>query len=292
MRIAVLGATGLVGAHLRRSLGGLGDVVGTYHTSVDNALEPLDVRDAAAVRDYVRRQRPDLIVAAAADPYVDRCEIEPEATRAVNVAGLGHVVDAARDARARVIYLSSDYVFDGNGAPYHEDDPVHPINEYGRQKVDAERLVASLDAHLICRFSGVFGWETRRRNFVCQVVDRLRRGESFAAASDQTLCPTYAVDLADAVRDLVTRGVGGTVHVVGPDALVRADFAREVARVFGLDASKISAVPGATFPSKTPRPANSSLSDDRLRAVLGRSLRHSPDALAHLRDAEPAAVAS
>jgi dTDP-4-dehydrorhamnose reductase len=100
------------------------------------------------------------------------------------------------------------------------------------------------------------------------------------------------VDLADAVRDLVARGVGGIVHVVGPDALVRADFAREVARAFRLDASRVSAVPGATFPSKTPRPANSSLSDDRLRTVLGRSLRHAPDALAHLRDTEPAAVPS
>ena len=291
MRIAILGATGLVGSHLRRALNDIGDVVGTYHTYADASLEPLDVRDAGAVREYVRRQRPAVVVVAAAEPYVDRCEAEPQATRAVNVTGLGHVVDAARDARAHLVYFSSDYVFDGRGAPYREDDAVNPVNEYGRQKVDAERLVASLDPHLICRVSGVFGWEPRRKNFVCQLVDRLRRGESFSAAADQTLCPTYAVDLADAVRDLISRNVRGTVHVVGPDAFVRGDFARLTARAFGLDETKLHAVPGATF-TKTPRPANTALSDARLRVLIGRSLRHAPEALAHMRDSEPTAVHS
>ena len=277
-----------MGSHLRRSLATLGDVSGTYLSHPEPGLERLDVRDAAAVREHVRRARPDVIVVAAADPYVDRCEIEPAATRAINVDGLAHVVDAASEARAGVVYFSSDYVFDGRGAPYREEDPVHPLNEYGRQKVAAEGLVRALDRGLVCRVSGVFGWESRRRNFVCQVVDRLRRGEEFTAAEDQVLCPTYAVDAADVIRDLIARGEAGTIHVVGPDALGRAAFAREIARGFGLDGGKIRGVPASTMTGKAPRPVNSALRADRLRGLLGPRIRSAADALADMRAHEPA----
>lgn len=269
-----------------RELAGLGQVRGSYLTSPRPNLDRLDIRDAGAVRRYIAETHAEVVLVTAADPSVDRCEIEPAATRRVNVEGVRNVADAARDIGATFVYFSSDYVFDGEDGPYRETDPVHPINEYGRQKVDAEELAGALQSHIVCRVSGVFGWEPHRRNFVCQVIDRLRTAKDVVAADDQVLCPTYAIELARVVRHLVASGFEGTIHVVGPEALTRAAFASRVAQAFGLDATAIRGVPGSSLKAKAPRPTNSALSDTRLRSVLGRGLPPLDDSLAAMRVSE------
>ena len=285
MNALVIGATGLVGSHVARTLAQAGSVVGTGLTRADSAITPLDIRDAAAVRRLVDAVRPDVIVCAAAEPHVDLCEREPERTRAVNVAGVEHVAAAARAVAARLVYFSSDYVFDGKTGAYAEDAPVSPLNEYGRQKVEAERIVRQLNDSLVLRVSGVFGVDDRRKNFVYQVIDRLRAGEPVQAPDDQTLCPTWASDIADTVGELLRLGFSGVCHVVGPDALVRVDFARRIAAAFDLDAGKIAAVPFAASAGAAPRPACSSLSDARLRGLVGHGLTPVAEALQALRAA-------
>ncbi len=287
MRIVVLGGSGLVGSYVRVALRDLGEVQATFNTQSIAGLQQLDLRDSRAVRSYLKDMRPDVVVIAAADPHVDGCERDPAGTRQLNVGGVANVVDALVRDDTKVVYFSSDYVFDGLDGPYSEDDPVNPIQEYGRQKVEAEAIVRNMPAHLICRISGVFGWEPRRKNFVCQVIDRLRRGDPVRAANDQILCPTYAVDIAEAVRDLLRRGVTGIVHVVGPEALTRVDFARQVAAAFGLTQSRISAVSTGELGLAARRPMNSALRDYRLRHKLARRLRRPDEALAQMRDHAP-----
>ncbi len=287
MRILVVGGSGLVGSHLRRELRALGEVRATFLTSPRAGLDPLDIRDAPAVREYVMARRPDAILCAAADTHVDGCERDPTGTRLVNVAGFRNVVDAARATGARVVYFSSDYVFDGESGPYSENDAVAPINQYGRQKVEAEAIAREAPSHLICRVSGVFGWEPRRKNFVCQVIDRLRNGSGVTAAYDQVLCPTYAAEIAAAIRELLVRGVEGTVHVAGPEPLTRADFARRVAHAFGLDETRISGVPTSDLETIAPRPRNSALRTDMLGRLLGRGLAPLDLSLRTMRETEP-----
>ncbi len=286
MKLLVVGASGLVGSHLRRTLTSLGEVRGTFRSSPHPGLDALDVREATAVSQCVDGARPDVVICAAADPNVDGCERDPAGTRLVNVDGFRNVARAAQQVGAKIVYFSSDYVFDGENGPYSEDDPVAPINEYGRQKVEAEAITRESSAHLICRISGVFGWEPRRKNFVCQVVDRLRAGQPVTAATDQVLCPTYAAEIAAAVRDLLANGATGTVHVVGPEALARADFARRIAQAFGLDASNVSGVPTSDMQLAARRPRYSALRDDRLRNLLGKGLAPLEDALRRMRETE------
>jgi len=284
VKTLVIGATGLVGAHVARSLAGLGPVTTTgFSRSASGAL-PLDIRDAAAVQRVVDDARPDVVVCAAAEPHVDRCEREPAETRTINVDGVRHVATATAAAGATLVYFSSDYVFDGRLGDYREDSPVSPINEYGRQKVEAEAIVRAVPRWLVLRVSGVFGVDDRRKNFVYQVVDRLRAGQPVTAADDQTLCPTWAPALADALAALLRAGFTGLCNVVGPEPTVRADFARRIAGAFGLDAAAVHAVPSSELPSAAPRPARSSLSDGLLRSIVGHGLPPLDEALAQMRN--------
>jgi len=168
---------------------------------------------------------------------------------------------------------------------YREDAAVGPINEYGRQKVEAEAIARQVPTWIVLRVSGVFGVDERRKNFVYQVVDRLRAGAPVVAADDQTLCPTWAPALADALAALLRAGFTGTCNVVGPEPTVRADFARRIAAAFGLDPASVNGVHSSELTSAAPRPARSSLSDGLLRSVLGRGLPSLDVALAEMRKA-------
>jgi dTDP-4-dehydrorhamnose reductase len=285
-RALVLGASGLVGSHLAAELGSGGWLVtGTYLRHSRPGLVPLDIARRDDVLDLVRRERPEVILCPAANPYVDLCEQEPEATRRINVGGTGHVVEAARDSGALMVYFSTDYVFDGEHAPYREEDACRPINEYGRQKVDAEELVRRHDRHIVARISAVYGWEHLRKNFVVRLIDTLRRRGRMQAWIDQVLTPTYAVNLARMVRELVEGGATGTFHVCGPQPIDRLNFSRTVCRVFGLDETLLDPVSAETTRGTlTPRPRNVGLSTEKLRRTVATAPLPPADGLAAMRD--------
>jgi dTDP-4-dehydrorhamnose reductase len=280
-RFLVIGGAGLVGSHVLRALRGR-TVTGTYHHAAYPGGVPLDVTDAKAVRERVHAARPDVVVLAAAAPYVERCEREPEATRAVNVEGTRAVAEAAAELSATLVVFSSEYVFDGARGEYSEDDPVAPLNEYGRQKAEIEEIARRSGRHLVCRTSGVFGAEAARKNFVFQLVDALRAGRPFIVPADQLITPTEAASLAGAVVELVDRGLSGTFHVAGPERLPRPEFAARVARAFGLDAGLLRSVPTSDLGLAARRPLRAGLRDDRLRAALGHGLTPVDDALREL----------
>ena len=277
----LIGAAGLVGAHLRRALSGR-EIVATFHRSAVEGGIALDVTDRDAVRRLVTETRPGAILLAAADPYVERCEREPAATRRVNVDGTRHVAEAAAEAGSTLVVFSSEYVFDGARDAYVEDDATGPLNEYGRQKVELEQIAASTDRHLICRTSGVFGSEETRKNFVFQAVDALREGRTFAVPSDQVITPSDATSLARSVVELLDRASRGTFHVAGPERLPRVEFAQRVARAFGLDSDLLRPVPTAELGLSARRPLRAGLVDDKLRRALGHGLTPVDDALRDL----------
>lgn len=280
-RYLVIGGAGLVGSHVLRALRGR-EVLATYNRSPFSHGVRLDLTDPAAVERQLDTTRPDVVILAAADPYVERCEAEPEATRLINVEGPRSVAAAAARIGATVVVFSSEYVFDGTRGAYSEDDPTAPLNEYGRQKVALEGIARLAGEHLICRTSGVFGDDARRKNFVLQLVDALRAGQTFAVPSDQIITPTDAGSLARAVVELVERGFRGTFHVVGPERLARPDFARRVAAAFGLDPAPLRPTPTAELGLKAQRPPRAGLRDDKLWAALGHGLVPVDEALHEL----------
>ena len=219
------------------------------------------------------RLEPAVVVCAAAIPNVERCELEPEEARAVNVAGTLALADAARAAGATFVFLSSEYVFDGEAGPYSEDDPVGPINEYGRQKVEVERTLAERgEDWIVARVSCVYGREARRKNFVYQLFDALSAGRELKVPSDQVGTPTAAANAATVIRELWAAGERGIFHVAGADRVLRSDFGTVVAEELGLDPKLLRRPRPPSSASPRPGRAAPDCSSTRLpRAPLPRS---------------------
>jgi dTDP-4-dehydrorhamnose reductase len=270
-RFLLIGGAGLVGRHIRVALADR-DVIATYRRDAPQGSMTLDITDVAAARRVVLDSAAKVVILAAADAWVEHCEREPAETRKVNVDAPRAIAEAAAEIDALLVVFSSEYVFDGTAGEYVEDDNRHALNEYGRQKVALEDVVLSTGRALVCRTSAVFGDDPQRKNFVCQLIDRLTAGRSFDVADDQLVTPTYAPALAAAVVALADRSASGVFHVAGPRVMNRADFAEEVAQVNRLDTRGIHRRPTNELGLIAVRPLRCGLTTDKLRATLGESL--------------------
>jgi dTDP-4-dehydrorhamnose reductase len=270
-KVLVIGGTGLVGNALVRAWTARGATVAaaTYHCHASGGFHQLDMQDEAGVRALLERFRPGVVAVPAANPFVDYCELHPAETRKVNVDGTLNAARACRDIGARMIFYSSDYVYDGVKGVYTEEDAPNPINEYGRQKAEAEAGVLAADPrNLVLRTSGAYGWQWEPKNFVLQVRARLSKGETMRVADDIRYNPTYVENLAEITAALIEADARGIFHAVGAEEIVRHAFAVRVARAFGLDDRLLLPAPAASLGSPTPRPKESSLRTDKVRAAV------------------------
>lgn len=269
-RQLVIGASGQVGEHLLNALKEQGaDVIGTCFSHSFEGLCPLDIRQPEAVTDLLMRMSPSVIYLPASLTNVDYCESHTAEAFAINVTGVKNVVDAAERIGARLVYFSSDYIFDGVTGPYSEDAPANPVCEYGRQKLSAEHIVAlQASQSLIIRTTVVYGWERQGKNFVQRLITSLEKGESVRVPHDQVGSPTYAPELARAVVELAGQELTGVFHIVGPQRTSRFDFARAVAQCFGLDERLLQPVPTAELGQAAPRPLNAGMQVSKVTAHL------------------------
>lgn len=284
-KILVIGGSGLVGGALVRAWRRLeAEVSATaFQSSADPGLRRLDIREPAAVERLIQELRPRIVALPAANPHVDYCERHPEETREVNVAGVLNAVRASRELGAKAVFFSSDYVFDGGRGNYEETDARSPINEYGRQKAEAEELVLAADpGNLVIRTAGAYGWQREPKNFVLQVRRQLMAGLPMRVAADVRYNPTYVENLAEVTAQLCQRGLAGVFHVVGGERLLRLEFARLAARAFGLDEALIEALPSAETLLAAPRPKESSLDTGKVRAALSTPLWGARQGLEHM----------
>jgi len=269
--VLVVGASGQVGEHLCHEFTRRGaDVVGTSCAQDVLGLTRLDLRDAAALAAVLEAVDPDVIVCPAAQPNVDLCEENPHATYEVNVMGLARLAEAARDRDTPLVWLSTDYLFDGTAGPYSEDVPARPIQEYGRQKLAGEHLLLAMlpTLSLIVRTNVVYGWERQGKNFVTRLIRTLGQGEPMRAPYDQFGTPTYAPNLAAMIADLVESGAHGVVNASGPDFVDRHTFAREAALAFGLDADAVASVSTPDLGQPAPRPLRAGLTTHRIEELI------------------------
>jgi dTDP-4-dehydrorhamnose reductase len=271
--VLVVGASGLLGAHLAVAFEAIGPVVRTALTQALGDMQRMDLRDSSGSQSLVAEHRPAAVVCAAAISSVERCELEPDSTQAVNVAGTLTLADAVRAAGATFVFLSSEYVFDGEAGPYAEDATVSPINEYGRQKVAVEAALAEGgDDWIVARVSCVYGREARRKNFLYQLHDAARARRELKVPSDQVGTPTEAGNAAAVIRDLWSKGERGIFHVVGSDRLIRSEFASIAASELGLDPALVSPTQTRELGLAAPRPRSAGLLNDRAAAHSGAQL--------------------
>lgn len=270
MTTLVIGASGLVGGALRTAFP---EAVGTCFRNPSPGLRPLDITDAAAVQALVTEVDPALILLPAAQPNVDRCETEPAESERINVEGTHNVATAAARAGARLVFFSTDYVFDGLAGPYAPDAPTRPIQVYGQHKLAAERVIQeTVPDHLIARICGVYGYQAEGKNFVMALTRLAAAGQRMRVPSDQWGTPTHAENLADAIRELALSDYRGVVHPVGPDFLSRIDFARLAAEIFGYTPDFLDPVSTPELKQPAARPLRGGV-DNRTTQRLLRTTR-------------------
>lgn len=256
MKVLILGGTGLLGKALVREW--------SNDEVVAMGSRDVDVRDANAVRRVCAGTRPDWVVLAAAYTDVDGCENNPDLAFSVNRDGAANVAHAAREAGARLIFLSSDYVFDGKKtSPYEVNDERNPLNVYGRSKADAEtRLPEILPSCCIARTSWVFG--AGGRCFPDTILRLAENRPVLDVVNDQRGCPTYTVDLARVIIRLCHKNASGIVHVTNAGHCSWYEFAHEIMVRNGLS-TEVKPVSTQQMPRPAQRPACSVLSGASLR---------------------------
>jgi dTDP-4-dehydrorhamnose reductase len=285
MRALVIGGSGQVGVAVAARLAARGHTVVPTHRGVPQpGTRALDLTDAAAVERLVAEVEPDWVVCPAGLTHVDYCEDHPEETLALNRDAPGAAARAAAKRGAGFVYFSTDYVFDGASGPYAEDDPVAPLCVYGRSKLEGEQRVREENARAaIVRTTVVYGPEPQGKNTVYQILRRVRAGEPVRVPADQVTSPTYNVDLAAAVVELIEGDFRGVLNVAGPTLLDRHAFALEVCAAFGLDPGLVEPVETAALRQRARRPLRGGLTIDRARRLLGTPLRAPREALADMR---------
>jgi dTDP-4-dehydrorhamnose reductase len=216
----------------------------------------LDVTDRNAVRDVVLAVRPDVIINCAAFVDVDAAETDRERAWRTNVNAVEYLIEAARKVDARIVQISSDYVFDGTKTPYAETATPNPVNYYGRTKLASENALRSSGVeHVILRTGLLYGVEEHhKKNFAMWVIQSLRNGQQIDAYIDLLGSPTLVDDAALATVRLAESRKQGIYHLAGSEMISRYDFAVRIATNFRFDASRIAAVPfDATKHAERPR---------------------------------------
>ena len=261
MKVLVTGGTGMLGTDVARA------AAFVNHEVVAIGHEELNIADAEAVRARFARELPDAVVNCAAYTNVDGAEDDLRTAMDVNGHGARNVAEAAAIVEAPVVFVSTDYVFDGTkDGPYVESDPVHPLSVYGQSKLAGEHETArSGERHFIVRTSWLFG--TAGRNFVETMLGLAADHGEVVVVRDQVGCPTYTGHLADAIVRLLDTRAYGIHHLSGDGSCSWYDFAREIFSQAGTECRVMSCTTDETG-RRAPRPRNSVLVSEREDTLL------------------------
>lgn len=260
MSVLVTGAEGQVGYDVCTALSARGVV---YRGA---GRRNFDITDAEGTRRHIMTYRPDAVIHCSAWTAVDRAEDEPERCRTVNVDGARNIAEACREIGAKMLYLSTDYVFPGAGERFYEpEDPTGPLSVYGRTKLEGERVVRELlDRYFIVRISWAFG--RHGNNFVRTMLRLAKSRDEVSVVCDQVGSPTYTADLAPLLCDMVETDRYGVYHATNEGVCSWAEFAREIFRLTGRNVS-VNPVPTSAYPARAVRPLNSRMSKERLEQM-------------------------
>lgn len=246
---------------------------------------PMDITCRDQVAEVLRAASPRCVIHAAAFTNVDNCERHPEQAQAVHVDGTRYLLEACEETNSRLLFLSTNYVFDGAAGPYDESDEPSPLNVYGRTKLEGERLVlASGGRHLVVRTAVLYGHaQGARPNFVTWAAGQLAAGNRIRVVTDESTNPTFVDELADFLLwlagedDGVAAWAHGIVHFAGADILTRFEMVEAVCDAFSLQKSLVEPILSSALGARAVRPPRTGLRIDRAR-------RHFPGRIAPFRE--------
>lgn len=268
MNVMITGASGLLGRACTKAFADQQLITCAWSRAVENDLR-IDLTDSSAIRAAIAEQRPDLIIHTAAERKPDLCENQQDLTQKLNVDASRTLAEAAADTNAKLVYISTDYVFDGTNPPYAVDDACHPLNFYGQTKrAGEEAVLAASDQHVVLRVPILYGEiETLEESPITALFNEVLNPEPHAVDHWAIRYPTYVGDVAQTLRSWLdplmnnpqTRGL---YHLSGAEALTKYEMACTIGDLFNLDHDHLS--PENNPPTGAPRPEDCQLDISRL----------------------------
>ena len=234
--------------------------------------EVLDITLEDRVSDFISTHIPDIVVNCAAFTNVDKCETEREDAFSVNALGPKYLASAAKKCGARVIQISTDFVFDGNGnRPYTEEDQTNPLSEYGRTKLEGERNIQSYcDSYLIVRTSWLFGHNGI--NFAAKMLELAEQHKELSIVTDETGSPTYTPDLAEALWILIKQKCEGVINISNDGSCSRYEWAEYIFETMGFKI-KMNPIKSSEYKRPANVPLNSTLNCQKFTTITGMQMR-------------------
>jgi len=261
MKVLVVGGSGLLGQQLVYSLKQKGfDVYATYLASPidEDGFFPLDTTNRKKTNNVITELHPDVVFLTAAFTNVEACELQKDTAFVLNVTSTHHVAKACEAVGSKMIYLSTDYVFNGMKGHYTETDKTDPVDYYGLTKLMGEEQVKSICSNfIIARTSVLYG--IHKSNFVTWLISELEKNKSSSIVTDQIVSPTYTQDLSEQLIALIDHEARGIYHTAGGDTISRFDLACRIAECFDLDRSLVKPITMDMMDWVAKRPKDSSL---------------------------------
>ncbi len=257
MKVLVTGVKGQLGYDVVNELNKRG------HIAIGTDIEEMDITDANSVDSVMKESAPDAVIHCAAYTAVDAAEDNVELCRKINAEGTQNIANVCKELDIKMIYISTDYVFDGEGErPWEANDERTPLNVYGQTKYEGELAVQNtLDKYFIVRIAWVFG--VNGKNFIKTMLNLGKTRDALTVVNDQFGSPTYTFDLARLLVDMVETEKYGIYHATNEGICTWYEFAREIFRQAGMDV-KVSPVSASEYPAKAKRPSNSRMSKEKL----------------------------
>ena len=272
MKYLVTGSAGLIGNQIVFDLEQSGQTVYSCYNNTKPLCgipTKLDLLNLDNVSTTFKKIQPDVIIHSAAFTDVEKCEMEPELANSINTKATKVIANEANSLDSFLIYLSTDYVFDGKKGLYNEIDSTNPLNHYGKTKIGGEKAIDNCTSKWsIIRTSTPFGTNSFKKTFPIWLIENLQKNKKVNILEDQFTSPTYVPNLSQMILEIIARNLEGLFHVSGSTRISRFEFAKIIAEKLNLDLSLVNPVKLDVMPWKAKRPVDSSLDISKINSIL------------------------
>lgn len=269
--VLVTGASGVLGNKIVKLIKKGFTFIPLHNTKPlhSNSLK-LDITNSSETLSLLHNLKPYAVVHAASETNVDKCETEKEHAWKTNVEGTRNIAEACQKVHAKLVYISTDYVFDGEKGFYNEEDKLNPVNYYGLTKLEGEsQVVQHCKNYAILRTSVLYGWHPWKQNFATWVINELKQNKEITVVEDHYNTPTLTDNLAEMAIEAIPKDLQGVYHACGSERIGRYEFARQIARAFDLNQNLIRPIKMEQLTAWiAKRPRDSSLNTNKIRSQL------------------------
>ena len=272
LKFLVTGSAGLVGRQVVNDLLKLGhDTIATYHNlkPENGVLTHLDLLDFNSIKKTIKDHKPNIIFHLAAMTDVEQCEREPKLANLINAESTKIIAKEASNIDCFLVYLSTDYVFDGHQGLKKEEDTTNPLGSYGKSKLTGEDFIKKIQTPwCIARTSTPFGMHSKKKTFPSFVIEQLQHQRTFNAIKDQFTSPTYVPNLSQMLIEISLKRITGIIHTAGATRISRYDTALYLGKKLNLDTSLIKSISISEMNWHAPRPRDSALNISKASSIL------------------------